>query len=175
MKAEAVSELDLETLVMRLWYEFLGRWFDGGTHAVGGNASVDLLKAALVFQQGPVPQPLNGLVISLLWPTRSEPRLWWTTVAGARVQQAELNAGWCFLVRAELPADGMTNGKEQVMKSASRLFAVLENCATRSELAGKGILRLRASALQLVSEGRYEVRKVECRGKVRWRVKSAAT
>ena len=75
----------LETSVLRLWQEFLARYFDGGLHAVGAVASVQFPKAELHFQQSVVTQPLDdpagghqgtsGLAITMVW-SEGDRRKW---------------------------------------------------------------------------------------------------
>jgi hypothetical protein len=55
----AVDANALETSVMKLWQEFLARYFDGGQHDVGAVANVQFPKVELQFQQSAVTQPLS--------------------------------------------------------------------------------------------------------------------
>jgi hypothetical protein len=71
----AVDANALESSVMKLWQEFLARYFDGGKHDVGAVPQVQFPSAELLFQQSAVTQPLaapnlglasGGLAIALV-------------------------------------------------------------------------------------------------------------
>jgi hypothetical protein len=71
----AISANALESLVMKLWQEFLARYFDGGKHDAGAVPQVQFPSAELLFQQSAVTQPLaapnlglasGGLAIALV-------------------------------------------------------------------------------------------------------------
>jgi hypothetical protein len=65
----AVDANALESSVMKLWQEFLARYFDGGKHDVGAVPLVQFPAAELLFQQSAVSQPLaaaGGLAITLV-------------------------------------------------------------------------------------------------------------
>jgi hypothetical protein len=180
LNSAAVSELKIESSVLELFNEFLKGFFDGGSHAVGGNASVLFPQAELRFQQASHTEPLNGVGISMAWVTGSLPKYHWETVNGTRQQMALMRPRWMFFIRAQLAESGSGNAKAAAQNAAQLLFALLENSAATKPLAQRGIHRLRPSSPQLISEGpgaipgdpAFAMRMVGCSALLRYAVLS---
>jgi hypothetical protein len=187
MNSPAVSEGQIETSAFNLFNEWLKSWFDGGTHAIGGNATVAFPKAVLRYQQDKLPQPLTepnfGLAlvgISMVWVNTSKVILSWkmSPVAGgvpARQQIANIQTTWLFMVRSEV------ENKKNCRAVAELLFAILNNTNATLPLAQKGVHRLRPMPPQLISDGgrrmekpdlNFCLRMVQCAGTLRYPVLS---
>jgi hypothetical protein len=182
LSAAAVSELKLEESVMALWSEFLAGYFDGNTHTVGANSpGLKFPKAAFSFQQGRLPQPLNGLGVSVVWEAPSKIKKQWDNVGTPPVRQERAYgwALWMFLVRAELENGDGENAHKQCQSGSDRLYGLLNNSSAVLPLAEKGIHRLRPATPQMVAggkflrgDGSYHLRLVTCEGWLRWPVLS---
>jgi hypothetical protein len=183
LSAAPVSEFKLEETISLLFNEWLTGYFDGGSHAVGYNSPTPFPTAAILFQQAEVPQPLNGVAISLVWLTRAKPRLYWDAVNGKRQQLALVDLGWLFIVRAQLAEAGQGNAKKFAQNTSDLLFAILQNNNSAKPLAEKGIHHLRPETPQIMSEGTgakqgdpaYAMRSVTCTGRVRYHILSQPT
>lgn len=181
MNSPAVSEGQIESSTFNLFNEWLKGWFDGGTHAIGGNAAVTFPKAVLRYQQDKLPQPLSDQVgISMVWVNTSKVITSWklALVAGslpARQQIANVQTTWLFMVRSEV------ENKKNCRAVAELLFAILNNTNATLPLAQKGIHRLRPMPPQLISDGgrrmekpdlNFALRMVQCGGTLRYPVLS---
>lgn len=166
-----VSALDLESSVMKLFAEWLAKWFDGHAHALGANPTpVTFPSATLRFQQSAQPQPLTGVGISAVWVSASNIKRYWE-----KGQQVSLdNAAWFFLVRA-------ATDDAACRTTGDRLFALLSNSAGTKELSEKGIHKIAPSNPQLISEGKgspgtpdlnYITRLVPCKARLRYPILS---
>lgn len=190
MNSPAVSEGQIESSAFNLFNEWLKGWFDGSTHAIGGNPAVTFPKAILRYQQDKLPQPLNepnlGLAlvgISMVWVNTSKVILSWklNLVAGSlptRQQIANVQTTWLFMVRSEV------ENKKNCRTVAELLFAILNNTNATLPLAQKGIHRLRPMPPQLISDGgrrmekpdlNFALRMVQCSGTLRYPVLSQTT
>lgn len=184
-----VSELRIEASNLDLWHEWLSRYFDGATHAVGANAPVLFPQALLRYQQHDLPKPLqgaapakspDGVAISVVWVRPSVIRYAWETVGGLRQRMAYARSSWMFWIRADVVESGTGNSKLRCRDTADLLFALLQNSATTRDLAGKGIHRLRPETPQLVSDGSgskpgdpaYAMRLLNCTGTLHYPVLS---
>ncbi len=185
LTSPAISELKIESGLFTLFNEFLKRFFDGGSHAVGYNAPVVFPAAELRYQQAEHTSPLNGVGISMVWVAGSNIRYHWETVAagpsatGRTLQRmAVMRANWMFMIRAQIVNSGTGNAKALAQQTGELLFAVLQNSAAVKPLGQKGIHRLRPDAPRLLSEGSgakpgdptYAMRLVTCAGTLRYPV-----
>lgn len=183
LQSAAVSETDFEASISKLFNEWLGLYFDGGSHAIGNNAAVSFPAAQLLFQQAAIPQPLDGTAISMVWVHRSKPRLFWDVVNGFRQQLALLDMVWMFIIRAQLVETGSGNAKLFARTTSDRLFAILQNNLASFPLAQKGIHHLRPETPVLMSDGDgakqgdpgYAMRALTCPGRVRYHILSQPT
>jgi hypothetical protein len=157
LTAPHISELDLEPAALALMQEFLAKWFDGGTHAVGGNAAVPFPQCELRFQQSALDQPMSLPCIALVWSDPASVERRWETVNGARQQMAYARVRWTFFVRAS-----GTNSRKVAGDAASRLAGLLANAAATRPLAQKGIHRLRPGLPQAVNNSNYALRVLQC-------------
>src|SRR5690242_17984899 len=87
MNSPAIHELKMESSVYTLFAEFLSGLFDGGTHNVGENIAVEFPKLYeagspkpvlnnLRFGQSAVPQPLNGVSITMVLAAGQTKKFW---------------------------------------------------------------------------------------------------
>ncbi len=167
LNSPAVNALALEASVMKLLAEWLGKWFTGTAHVLGGHGSLRFPAATLRFQQSALPQPLTGAGITAVWVAAANTTTRWE--AGQQV--AFDHASWFFLVRAA--------NDDLVCRTASdRLIALLRNPAGTKKLAEKGIHKLRPSPPQLISDGvaapsggndpNYVTRLIACQARLRY-------
>ena len=165
----AVSELALEGSVFALFAEFLAGYFDGASHAVGGNAPAVFPKAVLKFQQSALPQPLKGAGIAMVW---NSPTLVTKRWDGSGQEVATTSARWNFWIRTELADSG--DAKALCQDTAQKLFGLLANSAATQALAQKGIHRLRPMTPSLVTDTGYVLRLLPCAAQLRWTIRSQA-
>jgi len=168
----------LETSVMKLWQEFLARYFDGGEHNVGAVANVQFPQVELHFQQSAVTQPLaDGVAaITLVWSESMRKWTAWESVpdgqpnvglAYVRQEMCYERVAWNFWVRAS----GM-NARAACKLAADRLAGLLGNKAETHLLGAKGVSRLKPSAPRAIQETDYVLRLVTCVGTLRYPVMS---
>ena len=184
----AVDANSLETSVMKLWQEFLARYFDGGQHDVGAVENVQFPQAELHFQQSAVTQPLqgsggsgpgSGVAITLVGSEGSR-RKWtaWENVALAggqpnvglaytRQEMAYERVDWNFWIRAS-----GTNARAACKLASDRLFGLLNNKAETHALGAKGISRVRGGLPRAIQETDYVLRLVTCGATLRYPVLS---
>jgi len=187
-----VDANSLETSVMKLWQEFLARYFDGGQHGVGAVENVQFPKAELHFQQSAVSEPLGaevgGVAITLVGSEGSRHK--WTSwenvdapsggapdgTGGAPVlpvlprTRQEIcyeRVDWNFWIRAT-----GTNARAACKLASDRLFGLLNNKAETHALGAKGIARVRATAPRAIQEVDYVLRLVTCGATLRYPVLS---
>ena len=177
----------LETSMLRLWQEFLARYFDGGLHAVGAVASVQFPKAELQFQQSAVTQPLDGppgggtgagptggMAITMVW-SEGDRRKWtaWESLRTANYPEGERQeicyerVAWNFWVRAS-----GANSKANCKLASDRLFGLLGNRGETHALGQKGICRIKASAPRAIQETDYTLRLVLAAATLRYPILS---
>jgi hypothetical protein len=183
----AVDANALETSVMKLWQEFLARYFDGGQHDVGAVANVQFPNVELHFQQSAVTQPLTGgpnlglagAAITQVWSETFKRWTGWENVLvdgslpnGPYVRQEMRyeRVAWNFWVRAS-----GTNARAACKLAADRLAGLLGNKAATHLLGAKGICRLSATAPRAIQETDYVLRLVTCVGTLRYPVLSQVT
>ena len=65
LQASPISELTPETALRGLLAEWLGRYFDGGSHAVGTGPAAVFPLVALAFGQSPANQPMGSNPVAL--------------------------------------------------------------------------------------------------------------
>jgi len=178
----------LETSVMKLWQEFLARYFDGGQHNVGAVANVQFPQVELHFQQSAVTQPLAesnlGLepnlgvataAITLVWSESMRKWTAWESLPDGpsswqRQEMCYERVAWNFWVRAS----GM-NARAACKLAADRLAGLLGNKAETHALGAKGVSRLKPSAPRAIQETDYVLRLVTCVGTLRYPVLSQVT
>ena len=167
----AVSANALETSVMKLWQEFLARYFDGGKHDVGATPLVQFPLAELLFQQSAAGQPLaaaGGLAITLV-SSEVARRKWtaWELVNGARQEICYEAVAWNFWVRAN-----GTNGRALCKCGSDGLFGLLSNKGETHALGQKGITRLKVHATRVIQETDYVLRLVSLGATLRYPILS---
>jgi hypothetical protein len=168
MNAGPVNVMALETSVLRLWAEFLAGFFDGAEHQVGDGGAVPFPRVAVRFQQAPLPQPLNGAVITVTWlsPGKTERR--WGVAQGQRTKVAATDVTWLFWVRAKVVSSGSGNSVNLAQEVAEKLYGLLANERAIGPLAQRGIQRVRPETPYLVSDAEYALRVVPCHGRLRY-------
>jgi hypothetical protein len=184
-----VDANELETSVMKLWQEFLARYFDGGTHDVGATEGVQFPNAELHFQQSAATQPLADGVASItqVWSQTYKQWTGWENVEASPVPSGGSPDGtggspmlprtrqemryervaWNFWIRAS-----GSNARATCKLAADRLAGLLGNKAEIHALGAKGISRLSATAPRAIQETDYVLRLVTCIGTLRYPVLS---
>jgi hypothetical protein len=177
-QASAISAFNIETSTLALFRDFLCGYFDGAEHEVGpDNPPIAFPAATLRFQQQGLPQPLDGLAITMTWgaPARFQRR--WDRNGEFLQEFGYGQAQWNFWVRASgRPSAGTENPDYVCRRGAETLFALLNHTAATLTLARHGIHHVRATSPQLVSEGRdakgadihYSTRLLICTGRLRF-------
>jgi hypothetical protein len=177
----AVSANALETSVMKLWQEFLARYFDGGKHDVGATPLVQFPLAELLFQQSAAGQPLaasGGLAITLVssevtrrkwvaWENYSSGLTSGLTSAATRQEICYEAVAWNFWVRAN-----GTNGRALCKSGSDGLFGLLSNKGETHALGQKGICRLKVHAPRVIQETDYVLRLVSLGATLRYPILS---
>lgn len=194
----AVDASAVETSVMKLWQEFLARYFDGGQHDVGAVENVQFPQAELHFQQSAVTQPLGaagqsgegraqsgGLAITLVG-SEGSGRKWtsWENVDAPSGGAPDGTGGAPVLPRTRqeicyervdwnfwIRATG-TNARAACKLASDRLFGLLNNKAETHALGAKGISRVRATAPRAIQETDYVLRLVTCGATLRYPILS---
>ena len=171
MSMNPVNELQLEQSVYTLFQAFLSGLFDGGTHAIGGNANVQfpmlyqtttangvttVTLDNLRFGQSAVPQPLKGVALTMMF-MQGTTKKYWDTVDGGTQYMAWTRARFLFWIRAELQSTSLGNAELQCRKVSDCLKAVLENPQASRPLTQNGVHRVRPGAPQPVSETLYKL------------------
>lgn len=184
LSSNPVSELEIETSSLLLFFEWLTGFYDGTPHTVGLNAAVPFpsLKAKdwtadkptwnIRFQQSHLDQPLDGLGMTVVWSAPSIARVEWEEVNGVTQQVAYTKVLLMFWVRCAVPASVAGNATLQVRDCSEKLFALLQNPAATRGLKQKGIHRLRPGTPQAITETNYAVRCVTCRATLRYPILS---
>ena len=160
----AVDANALESSVLKLWQEFLARYFDGGAHDVGAVMAKPFPKAELHFQQSAVSQPLEqrtevggqrsgGVAITMVWSEGGRKWTGWENVAGTRQEMCYERVHWNFWLRAN-----GANGKALGKGGSDALFGLLSNRGETHALGAKGICRLKVAAPQAIQETDYVLR-----------------
>ena len=156
MNSPAVNEMQLEYSVYTLFAEFLAGFFDGGVHAVGGNAAVQFTKAAAFkFGQAALPQPLDGVGISMMLMQGATRKPWETVIVNGISQRQQMAYSRCrfnFYVRSEAKTTTAGNAKSQAAKTADLLKGLLDNAGAVQPLGQKGILRMRPGIVEPIAE-----------------------
>jgi hypothetical protein len=178
LNSPAVDSLQLEASVMKLWNEFLLRWFDGAAHTVGTQTGAVFPRVALRFQQSAQPQPLDqgttaapGAGITVVWTAPARWKRGWEPRSNARAEIATGEALFLFYVRAEVTETGGGQNSESLCRTVSDLlFGLLENGHACLPLGAKGIRHLQPVSPVLVAGAAgqsHALRLVSCRAKLR--------
>jgi len=128
--------------------------------------------AELRFQQSALAQPLNGIGISLVWDGKTDARLAWETVDGARQQVAYLKTMVTFWVRVAMRSVANANARKQAQIASDRLYLILQNSGATRPLSQKGIHRLRPKPPYPVADAGYQLRQIVCAAQLRYTVLS---
>ena len=176
-----INETCLEKSTYDLFQAWLSSFFDGGAHAVGGNAGVVFPRAALGFAQSSLVQPMNpiaaapgtspapalvGITMVLAGGPHKVQRRW-DTVEGQRQQVYYKPVHWNFWVRCATAGD---EARSECMLAASRLEALLANAATTRVLAQNGVHRIRPGTVEVVADTTYILRLLPCAATLRYAV-----
>ena len=146
-----ISETAIESGALTLLNEWLGTFFDGGSHAIGYAPAKVFPRADVRFQEGAHPQPLNGVGLRVTWVRGGKAQLRWETVNQVRQQAATQAVTWMFWVRAD--AAKREDAQRAAMTAAELLYAILQNSKANFPLAEKGIHHLRAEQPQMGGVG----------------------
>lgn len=174
----AVNELAVVQTTLDLFAEFLGRYFDGAKHDVGGHAQVQFPKPELLFQQSPITQPsdkinaspaqsTDTLAITMVWNDPSRKWIGWETEDGTRQQIVQSAVSFNFWVRA-----AGTNYRRQGKVTADLLHGLLGNAAEARLLGQKGILRVRPQEPRAVQDDGFSLALVVVRAQLRYPILS---
>lgn len=173
----AVSELAVVKSALDLMAEFLGRYFDGTKHDVGGNSQVQFTAPQLLFQQSPIAQAsdalaagapsLDTLAITMVWNDPSKKWKAWETVDGVTQEIVQSQVSWNFWVRA-----AGSNYRAQGKLTADLLYGLLGNSAETRVLGQAGILRVRSAEPRAVQDDDFSLSLVVVRAQLRYPVLS---
>lgn len=176
LNGAAVTELTVESGPKALMAEWLGKWFDGGLHALGTNEAVTFPRARLMFDQGKALMPLHkpgeegtnpGVEIQTFIDPGSQS---FTGVDEGREIEQEVNIQ--FVVRARVPDAGEGNSNAMVNRVGDLLTAICNSPAAKIELAQKGVHGLmprKPGAVEAKQGG--AVRVLRCTAKLRFTAK----
>lgn len=177
----AISALAIETSCLDLWNEFLGLYFTGTAHVVGGNPSTTFLKAEFLFGQALPPHPAESgvkatpLSIHLVMATPGKVFKAFEPVpgTGAREEWATSRPVFLIYVRCGVSDTVLGNADRQCRMCAEQLHGLLNNSFATKPLAEKGIHRLKATTPAVVSGGSaldYSARMFSATAQLRWRL-----
>ena len=144
LQASPISELTPETALRGLLAEWLGRYFDGGSHAVGTGPAAVFPLVALAFGQSPANQPMGSNPVAL---PQLRTVVFETGTADVPVRDALTDGDrrrarvvLNFWVMAKLTGSGQS--ALMVETIAQLLAAVLGNSVARYDLAAGGVRNL---------------------------------
>lgn len=177
-----LNELKLEQGVYELLAEWLPTYFDGGSHAVGGNAAVTFPNAALGFAQSNLPQPLMpvtatdtkaplvGLTVVLGKALGAPSRRWeiFPKVGGSRQLMVYKKVRLNFWIRS---ATADNADRLLCMNAGARLEGLLGNASATRPLAQNGMHRLRPASVEPVADTTFMLRLLPCEVTLKYAVR----
>lgn len=169
LTSPAITELTTESAVYLLLHEWLGQWFDGLSHALGGNPAVTWPVAGIKSGQGAVLQPLESEVeIRVVMHPRAEgaARLDTALYAGKLITEyVTLN----FWVRAKTPGAGQA--QLAARRVGELLKALLTHPDSRFALAQRGICQLQPQGpAAMMPSTEYAERMLSCAAQLQYSV-----
>lgn len=135
----------IDEAAQRPWAQWLGTWFDGAAHELGGVTHL-FPPAALAFDRDDLPQVLPGLGIHLV--SEAAPAARSLTTIGTRVLAP---VRWLIFVRAGGLTNQYGNPAHRARLGADLLHALLRDPAATAGLAREGIHDLRSLAPRALS------------------------
>lgn len=153
LTAATIRVADVEKTAMLLWAEFLGGWFDGGSHLLRGTAVTmpTLMTGGLTFQEQPLPKNIEGLCIQVLSARQhSAKRRLWSNEIWHISEPIRLD----FYLRARVKdarADGH-NSISLVRWASDNLFAILNSPLLTAALQRRGMTSFRPSPPTVVTD-----------------------
>lgn len=170
MNSAAVTYLTLDEAPQKLWWEWLGGYFDGGMHEVGpsGTGAVAFPQASLSFEQAAIPQPLDGPNILVTQETiDSQPFL---TESGKNCIDT---MRWDFYIRA---ASSQLGKAEVDCRTTSQcLKALLRNDYALLPLTRKGLYDIAWHEAKLVQDPLYQLRRIRVTGRLNYSLQTVPT
>ena len=169
LNAPAITELNVENAVYTIFAEWLGKYFDGQQHAVGGKALLPFPKALLQFGQSQIPPPLKYdtpaplASIIMVWSSPISTDKRWETIDGKSQQMIYQKARWNYWVRVEKQGTDTMSARKVAHQTGKLLTTLLRNPATTGELAHKGIHKPCPGEPEPVAESGYVLMLVSCR------------
>lgn len=167
----AVDQFALEQTTLELVNEFLGGYFDGNPHAVGGR-TLTFPKVELAYQQSAVSQPLHGVAITTVWTQGGKTWRGWETIGGARQQMFYTRTTMNFWVRGQGQATAQGTANARCQQAMDLLQGLLLNPDATRALAQKGISHLRPEPGGAVMSADYVMRLIRCEAHLRYPVKT---
>lgn len=172
----AITEFDVEKSVEDLFAEWVAYYFSGtprsAPKADGTHADKTFPTALFRCQQTNPPQPLNGVLINLVWSRPAGTELYFDreTATGLQHQRAFCSVLFSFYVVANVQESGAGNSVEFARRTADALHGLLNNADTILPLANKGITELSPRTPALVGGPDYAARLVLCHARLEWAV-----
>lgn len=176
----AITEVTVESASKGLLAEWLGMWFDGAAHSVGGIAVI-FPKVTIGFDQGPVSQPMDDgstgggatakceiRVVCHPRATRQDRVAETVSERTALVQDGVLFHFW---VRSRVRADG--GSAAMVNQVGELLVAILRNPDARIDLAGKGIAHMKPSKPEPMASDEWRLALVKCVGVLNYAIRGS--
>ena len=157
----SISEAAVLTGGKNLLGEWLKLFFDGGNHAIGTGAPVAFPAVPIHFDQGTVPQPLNGAEIRIILKPVQEQRWWNTNGQDVRAQVTAY-----FWVRAAKAKEEERNFLANQV--ADLLYAILGNPVALTLLPDKGLAHVRPMLGNTIADDTHAMRLVSARMELWW-------
>lgn len=177
MNSPAVNYLTLLEAPQKLWCEWLGGFFDGGSHEIGpsGTGAVTFPTASISFDQSSIPQPLGdgsgaGDVNILVLQQNTDDVQFLTENGKLRIDDMK----WDFYVRASNTGPGKGTPAYQCRQATQLLEACLLNDYAVYPLAQKGIFDLEVRQAEPVTSEAYQIRRIRVRGKFDYQFQTIA-
>ena len=170
MTLTPINEVNLEQSIYALFAQWLGSFFDGGSHAVGSNAPVTFPLASLAFAHSALPQPLGAAVgITLVTGGnvgRTSRR--YENVGGTQQQLFYKKVRLNFWVRS---ATADAAARAACLSAGQLLEAILANGAATRPLAQNGVHRVRPGSPQPIADTTFILRLLSCEATLRYAVR----
>jgi len=171
LSSNPISELTIESASKKLWHEYLSFWFDGASHVVGTNPAVVFPKALIVFDQGPIKQPMdtgtaNEARVEIRVVCQPGRERTWEHDGG---RMARSDVVWNFWIKGK-PVDA-GDGRSLVQRTAELLKAILTNPSCAVDLARAGIQHLRARKPSIVPGTDWNQQFVSASGQLIYQIK----
>lgn len=172
LSSPSVNANEIESSTLKLWHEWLGLWFNGASHAIGGSAAVAFPALTLRFGQSEAPQPVDGVMLTVVMLSPSVVTRKWEVVGGTRQEMGQAPVQFQCWIRA---AGKMSDGADpqwHAARAADLLFAILANSSSHHDLVQKGIMRLQPRPHESLVERNYATRLLAVRAVLRFPILS---